>query len=300
MRRLVGGILAAALAAAWAAEPAFASQLIARDASQVRLQVSADGKALITYRAGGRLHRVLAWGAVDARPPAPSRPQVRFRLDYSGGFGAFRRPLWKTFVDTCLPYDGPPLAWLVAACKAPDGSYWALQSWQRALPNYGLPPATSLQAAWELRLSHWRGPVAELQVDLGWAYRRFHQIFGRLTYRGRPVHGFRVTPRGAPLDDYGRNVYLDTFDSAYGPGWRRENSFLTHVGTGGFCYGFYPHGDRPSGQGVRYRATVVGPGVTPDVFWQGAAPAAYDPGHDRAADERLRALVAGDRLCRPR
>ena len=52
----------------------------------------------------------------------------------------------------CLPYDGPALAWEVAACKAPDGSYWALQAWQRGLPDLGVT-ATAAQSAWELRLS---------------------------------------------------------------------------------------------------------------------------------------------------
>ena len=32
------------------------------------------------------------------------------------------------------------LAWFVTACQAADGSYWALQSWQRALPDYGVTP----------------------------------------------------------------------------------------------------------------------------------------------------------------
>jgi len=41
-----------------------------------------------------------------------------------------------------------------------------------------------------------------------------------------------------PLDSYGRNVFVDTFGSAYGPGWKRENSFLTHGPGGAFCYGF--------------------------------------------------------------
>jgi len=300
MRRLIPTILATGLAAAWLATPAVASQLIARDASDVFLSVNGAGKALVTYRARGAPRRVLAWGAINAAAPSEGRPQLRFRLDYSGGWGTFRRPVWKTFRNACLPYDGPPLAWLVAACKAPDGSYWALQSWQRMLPNYGLPPTTSLQSAWELRLSHWRGPLPQLEVEFGWTYRRFQQIFGRFTYRGRPVHGFRSTAAGAPLDGHGRNVYVDTLDSAYGPGWRRENSFLTHVGTGGFCYGFYPHGERPSGRGSRYRATVIGPGVTPDVSWEGSPPPAYDPELDRAADRRMLALLAGDRLCRPR
>ncbi len=300
MRRLAFALLLVGLGAISAAGPAYASQLIARDATDVRLAVDRWGRALVTYRAQGRVQRVLAWGAIDALPPSPERPQVRFQLDYSGGWGTFRRPIWKTFGGVCLPYDGPPLPWLVVACKAPDGSYWALQSWQRMLPNYGLDPATKLQSAWELRLSHWRGPLPVLEVEIGWAYRRFHQIYGRLTYRGLPVHGFRSTSAGVPLDGHGRNIYVDTLDSAYGPGWRRENSFLVHRGTGGFCYGLYPHGDRPSGQGARYRATVIGPGVTPDVSWEGAAPRAYDPAFDRAADRRMLAMLAGDRLCRPR
>ncbi|MER3410520.1 MAG: hypothetical protein C4306_10635 [Thermoleophilia bacterium] len=300
MRRSAVFLLVAFLGTLWGASPALPSQLIARDAKDVRLAVDRWGRALVTYRAQGRLHRVLAWGAIDAVLPSSGRPQARFRLDYAGGWGTFQRPIWKTFPGVCLPYDGPPLAWLVVACKAPDGSYWALQSWQRLLPNYGLTPATRLQSAWELRLSHWRGPLPVLEIEVGWAYRRFHQIYGRLTYRGQPVHGFRSTSSGVPLDGHGRNIYLDTLDSSYGPGWRRENSFLTHVGTGGFCYGLYPHGDRPPGRGKRYRATVIGPGVTPDVAWEGTGPEVYDPAFDRAADARLLALLAGDRLCRPR
>ena len=55
----------------------------------------------------------------------------------------------------------------------------------------------------------------------------------RFTYQGLPVYGFSHKLSGEPLDDYGRNIYLDTFNSAYGPGWRRENGFLTHNPTGG-------------------------------------------------------------------
>ena len=102
-----------------------------------------------------------------------------------------------------------------------------------------------------------------------------------------------------PLDDYGRNVYVDTLDSAYGKGWRRENSFLTHEPTGGFCYGFYRHGNRPEGRGKRYRATVIGPGVTPDAYWEGTPPQRYDPQFDRRADAHMRALLAGDPTCQP-
>jgi hypothetical protein len=284
--------------AAVAAPAASASELIARNATGVRLQVDAQGRALLSYRAGGRARHVLAWGAVDAIEPTRERPQVQFKLDYSGGWGTTRTAVWKSFRNACRPYDGPPLAWVLTACTAPDGSHWALQQWQRMLPNYGLKPNRE-QAAWELRLSHWRGETAQLEVELDWAYRRFHHLWGRFTYQGQPVHGFRSTSRGNPLDTFGRNLYLDTFDSAYGRGWKRENSFLTHVGSGAFCYGFYSHGKRPAGHGVRYRATIIGPGVTPDVLWQSDAQGAYDRALDRLANERQQEFFSGSPLCRP-
>jgi hypothetical protein len=275
-----------------------ASELIDRDAKGVRLAVNGSGQALLTYRVGGKTRRVLAWNAINAIAPTTSRPQVSFKLDYSGGWGTYRRNVWQSFRDTCRPYDGPSLAWLVTACKAPDGSYWAVQSWQRMLPNYGLAPSGK-QAVWELRLSHWTGPLAVLEVKLDWSYRRFHHLYGRFTYLEQPVHGFRVTPTGAPLDTFGRNLYVDTLDSAYGPGWRRENSFLTHNGSGAFCYGFFPHGGRPIGSGVRYRATIIGPGVTPDIAWESPALGAYDATLDRVANDEQRDWFAGSPLCRP-
>ena len=291
-------VIALLVLAAVAAPAASASELIARNATGVRLQVDAQGRALLSYRAGGRARHVLAWGAVDAIEPTRERPQVQFKLDYSGGWGTTRTAVWKKFRDACRPYDGPPLAWVLTACTAPDGSYWAVQQWQRMLPNYGLKPNRE-QAAWELRLSHWRGETAQLEVELDWAYRRFHHLWGRFTYQGQPVHGFRSTSRGNPLDTFGRNLYLDTFDSAYGRGWKRENSFLTHVGSGAFCYGFYPHGKRPAGHGTRYRATIIGPGVTPDVLWQSEAQGPYDRSLDRLANERQQGFFSGSALCRP-
>jgi hypothetical protein len=296
MRVLTIAAVVIALAVGLAA-PANASELIARNATQVRLEVNREGKALLSYRAQGKLRRVLAWGAINAAPSESGRRQVTFRLDYSGGWGTFRRPVWKTFENACAPVH-VPLAWLVTACRAPDGSYWAVQSWQRTLPVYGMPAAPG-RDAWELRLAHWSGPVPELEVRFGWTYRRFHQIFGRYTYRGLPVYGFNWKPTGEPLDDYGRNIYVDTLDSAYGKGWYRENGFLTHRPTGGFCYGFYPHGDRPSGRGVRYRATVMGPGVAPDAYWEGSPPQSYDRSYDLLADTHLLALLRGDPVCEP-
>jgi hypothetical protein len=225
-----------ALAAATAAQ---ASQLIDRNAQGISLAVNAKGEALVTYTADGRVRHVLAWGAVNAIAPSPTRQQVGFQLDYSGGWGKYRRDYWKTFGSDCGSYDGPPLAWKVLACTAPDGSYWALQAWQRGLPNYGVTP-TGTQGAWELRLSHWTGALPVLDIETDWSWHRWDHLFGTLMYGGTAVYGFRSTSSGAPLDTFGRNVYVDTFDSRYGPGWHRENSFLTHTGTARFT----PRGQR--------------------------------------------------------
>ena len=277
------------LAAAVLASSANASQLIDRNATAVSLAIDKKGEALITYRDGGAVKHVLAWGAINAIAPSRTRAQVAFKLDYAGGWGEYHRTYWKTFRGSCGAYDGPPLAWKVVACKAPDGSYWALQAWQRMLPDYGVAPAGT-QASWELRLSHWTGALPVLSISTDWAWHQWNPLFGTFTYAGSPVFGFTSTSGGNPLDTFGRNVYVDTFDSAYGAGWRRENSFLTHTGTGAFCYSVNPHGSHPAGTGTKYRATVEGPGVTPDVMWEGDAPGAYDKAADALANNAITAL----------
>jgi hypothetical protein len=295
------------------------SQLVTRGMTGISLAVNGKGEALVSYRAAsGRAQHVLFWGAINARSPNPSVPQARFRLDYAGGWGKYHTQYWRTFGNRCGRYDGPPLAWVEAACKAPDGSYWALQKWQVKLPDLGFTPWTQGQRQWELHLSHWRGPLARLQVWRDWSYAgRYHHLFGLYTYRGHPVYGFSSSIWGAPREGYGRLLYLDTHRSAYGKGWRRENVFLSHNPTGIFCYGFFPHdptrsgyvhprgvlGMRPKGNGDHYRITAVGPGVTPDVMW--SAPGLHNysrtnPG-DVAWETRMNAkldsILGGDQLC---
>jgi hypothetical protein len=314
LRRLVALsiVVVSSLALAGSAS---ASQLIDRNATNVKLKVSRDGKAMLTYRARGRRWDVLAWGALNALHPTTVRKQVQFRLDRAGGWGTFGKKL--EFTNACRPYDGPPLAHVVAACKAPDGSYWAVQRWQRALPNLGLFPWLPEQRVWALHLSHWTGPLAVLEGWTDWSWNgRYHHIFGRLTYLGRPVHGFKTNQFGARKDKYGRLVYLDTFGSKHGPGWRRENSFVTHKGTGVFCYNFrarnpleggYAHppryrgGLRGPGNGEAYRMIVEGPGVTPDVKWEGRGLVNFDPSnpihvaHEQTMNSQLDSL--NDTLC---
>lgn len=277
-------VLLTLLLVAFVDAPAFASSaIIGRNVTRATLTIDRQGRAHVVYHLGSSRRMLVAWGAINARTPSRTVPQVKFQIRYGeGGRGV------------CLPYDGPPLAWLVKACTAPDGSYWALQSWQRLKPNYG-----GTKGAWELHLSHWRGPLPQLVIYQNWGYGDVRHIFGRLTYAGVGVYGFSATPRGAPLDGYGRNIYLDTFDSAYGKGWHRVNSFLTHHRghtPGDFCYGFYPYGGRPGGDGAKYRATVEGPGVTPDVMWQ-----ADDIGpYNATVQEQMRSLERswGDPKCR--
>jgi hypothetical protein len=277
------------------ASNASASQLVDRNASAIKLEVDSKGEALISYKAHGAQKHVLAWGALNAIAPTKSRPQLAFKLDYAGGWGKYHTDYWKTFKNACGAYGGPKLAWFVTGCTAPDGSYWALQAWQRMLPNYGVK-ATAAQSVWELRLSHWTGDLPVLTINTDWAWHQWDHLFGTFTYEGQPVFGYKATPGGNPLDTFGRNIYVDTFDSVYGKGWMRENSFLTHTTTGAFCYSVNPHGSHPAGKGTEYRATVEGPGVTPDVMWQGASPGVYD----KAADAEANAAIAqlGDKQCR--
>ena len=213
------------------ASPALASEPLGdRDVSFLSLKVNGRGEALVSYtRADGARRDVLVWDAVNALAPDPDRPQVHFRFDYSGGWRTYGRARYARLLrDVCRPYDGPRLVFLVAACKAPDGSYWALQRWQRLAPMRGFDPFLPGQAAIELHVSHWSGPLPILEVSPNWTYGGTLQgLFGRLTYRGEAVHGFR-TPSATRRDPYARFVYIDTFKSVYGPGWKRDTGIVTH------------------------------------------------------------------------
>ena len=102
----------------------------------------------------------------------------------------------------------------------------------------------------------------------------------------------------------------------YGPGWRRENSFVSHNPTGAFCYGFYPFDPtkggyayppgqtaiRGPGTGTQYRLFAEGPGVTPDVavIVPGLHPFDQRNAQDVAIQQQESAKLAsyGDLLCR--
>jgi hypothetical protein len=307
---LTGVPVLAALVLAVGAAPVSASELV-QDANVnlLSLKVNGKGEALLTYRRSDRLLRhVLAWGALNARPPAADIPQVRFKWDYAGGWGKYRNGrYWQGFKNRCRPYDGPPLPMLVAACKAPNGTYWTVQAWQRRLPLLGFDPWLPHHTNWELHVAHWSGELPVLEVHPNWTYGgRWQGVFGRFSYLGQPIFGFGSNTKGVPKDKYGRNLYIDTLNSAYGPGWKRESGILTHKGTGTFCHSFVPQRPfvgypsqeiRPPANGERYRVTVGGPGVLP--VMQVEVPGLND--NDRSRDGEFNAafdkVMAGDRIC---
>jgi hypothetical protein len=278
--------------------------------TNLTLAVNAKGEALLTYnRQNGRLRHVLVWGAINALPPSQDAPQVKFEMDYSGGLAKYHNPgYWKSFENVCRPYDGPQLVDGVTACDAPDGSYWAVQSWQRLLPMRGFDPWKPIQSAYGFNVSHWSGPIAQLDVTQNWTYDgSWTALDGRLTYDGQPVFGYKTPSATKHGDGYARYVYIDTHDSVYGPGWRHDAAKVLHTGDGAFCYSFVPQrpppgypsdGPRGPAPGDFERVTVLGPGVTPDVEWAGPGLGAYDPQQDQAYNQRFDELVGpNDKVC---
>ena len=313
LRLALVSLLGLAVAGGLVATRATASEAITdTNVRNVTLAVNTKGEALLTYiRANGTVRHVLAYGAINANAPVDANVrQVRFKWDYAGGWGKYRNAgYWKTFRNACQPYDGPALPYFVAGCKAPDGTYWAIQSWQRLLPLLGFAAWKPEQLAFETHLSHWSGPLPELEAYAHWTYGgQWQGLFGRLTYLGQPVHGFASTRDGNPRDRYGRNIFIDTLNSAYGPGWKRESGILAHTPTGTFCHSFVPQkpfagyptdAQRPAAPGERYRISVMGPGVTPVVFVE--IPGLTSVGRQSAGsmDAIWDQVMTGDARCAP-
>ena len=147
-----------------------------------------------------------------------------------------------------------------------------------------------------------------LEVSPNWTYGgSFQGVFGRMLYHGKPVHGFK-TPTRSRSDRNARYVYIDTLNSAYGAGWKRDGAKVTHVGSGGFCYSFAPLAQPPagypsvptvSGQGRAPSRDGDGPGVTPDVEWEGAALGPYDPDADRTFNSLFDSILSATTRARP-
>jgi hypothetical protein len=309
--RLVCHLVALVCAALALPAVAAASYIVDRNVRSPTLKVDASGHALVQYtRANGTRRNVLFWGAANGVANSDEeRPQIRFKVDYSGGWRAFHDGrYWRRLRNACRPYDSPQLVLAVAACKAPDGSYWALQEWVRLAAMRGFAPFKPEQTAVELHLSHWTGDLPRLEVWPNWTYGGTKQgFFGRLVYQGAPVYG-RRTPSSSVGDAFAQTLFIDTLNSVYGPGWKRDTAITTHVRSGGFCYTFvaqvpppgYPSREpRGPGLGERHRVTAMGPGVTPVVRWEGARLGPYDREEDARINRTFDAVLGGDQSCGP-
>jgi hypothetical protein len=281
------GLLCTCLLALVLPGVASAAEIVDRSVASPTLSVNSKNIALVTYSVHGAQRHVLYWGAVDWADS--------FKRDYSGGWKS-KIADYKRFSDSCKPYTGPRLALAVAACDAPDGSHWALQQWSRLWKNYGGDSAPA-----ELYISHWRGDAGELNINTDYSYHGKHQhLWGSFTFHNKPVFGLKHTLAGVPTDKQGRNIYVDFLK---GPTWRRVNSFLTHPPTAGFCYTFANHpasssGWNGQGTGDAYRATAIGPGVSPLVETHFAPPLPYNTATDDTANADQKQLLGTDPRCR--
>ena len=129
------------------------------------------------------------------------------------------------------------------AARRPTEPTGRMQSWQRGLPLLGFDP-------WLPRAYGLRAPPLALEQRARQA-RGVHPLDVRRPMAGRSSAGFTLPrparssasarrPRATRSDRYGRNVYIDTFNSAYGPGWKRESGILVHKPNGTFCHSFVP------------------------------------------------------------
>jgi hypothetical protein len=311
---VAGKVVLAVIVVVMAFLPAAASATVIvgdRDVSGPTLKVNAKGIALVEYRTKAGLQRhVLLWGAINAiANPTLGTAQQAFQLDYSGGWKSQKNGrYWATFRNGCTRYDGPSLPFFVAGCKAPDGSYWALQAWQRNLPMRGFSAWTDQQKAVELHVSHWSGDLPVLEIFRHWTYGDAQQgFFGRLTYLGQPVFGTR-SPSATVSDPWARNIYIDAYNSDYGSGWRHDTAINTHPGSGGFCYTYVPQAPpagypstKPNGNGLgeQNRVSVTGPGVMPIVQWVGSRLTSLDRALQADATQRFDQILGGDAHCAP-
>jgi hypothetical protein len=131
----------------------------------------------------------------------------------------------------------PTVPFALVQYSLPNGVQVALQRVRR-MGQFGVvgPP--------ELYIARWSGAPTQLTLMVSGG-----RLCGTVTYHGQAVYGGPHTPGGNPLDDLGRNVYLDALRPA---GWYRLLGVLARPL--GFALAITP--DR---QGTRYRALVVGP-----------------------------------------
>jgi hypothetical protein len=165
--------------------------------------------------------------------------------------GALRYGGKLTAPDVTHSVAEPALPWALVVRQGPDGSFYALQSWQRLVDG----PV-------ELRFSRWRGDPTKLTLHAVCCKWGGENIKGNASFHGKPIYGFKATRQGDPLDPYGRNVYLDSFRAGH---WQRMMGILAKRPAGQFSLWI-----RSVWAGTAYRGTISGPNwgwtLGPDAF----------------------------------
>ena len=88
-RRLALALATAGSVVATLPATAHASEQVGSNEHSISLIVNSRAIARVTYTtAAGQVVHALAWGAVNARVPTPTVPQVRFDLNFAGGWGS--------------------------------------------------------------------------------------------------------------------------------------------------------------------------------------------------------------------
>jgi hypothetical protein len=60
---------------------ASAAEKITENGAKLQLRVDAKGRAVVSWTKGGVRRHAAVWGAINARHPHPTRPQVQFKID---------------------------------------------------------------------------------------------------------------------------------------------------------------------------------------------------------------------------
>jgi len=296
-------LLAGACAIASAATP------LNRNAKNTKLFVAyikGQYVGLAEYTQYGKVKRTIFWGAFNSKDPATIVPkqQEQFKFNHAGGYNTvFGAGVWQLIKQKNVCKPNPALKAKLfgakAACrvlnpKTKQFENWALQGFVTHLPNRALRP-DKLADDELLYASHWTDDYYPfLWFKWSWVQygpNRWDHVYGMYGVHGKPYWGGRADSHGRPLDFATQNIYWDvknpTWRTSKGAfaqagGWYRFNGFLPHKGTGAFCAAL-PRCQfkvcRPGpDKGVSYRATALGPGVTPLIRVYGPPPGNYRAG----------------------
>jgi hypothetical protein len=210
-------VAAAILAALVLPGRALASMKVASWASSPTLKITSRGAAEVGWTTRGKRHSVVIY----------RNGSRRYGIHLKGR-------------DVSFPTTAVSIPMALAIRQTPNGYFWALQAWRRLRTG-----------PLELRFSRWKGAPTQLTLGAVCCKWRSENVVGQATFHGRAIFGYHATRTGVPLDNYGRNVYLDTFR---GGAWERMMGILTHRNTGRFSLWI-----RPNWRGTAYRGTIIGP-----------------------------------------